>query len=35
MVGSLTALIAVTIGQFYALVCDEIGWRQEKYESKV
>ena len=23
------------LGQFYALICDEIGWKQEKYESKV
>ena len=35
MAVSLTALIAVTMGQFYALICDEIGWKQEKYESKV
>ena len=35
MAVSLTTLIAVTMGQFYALICDEIGWKQEKYESKV
>ena len=35
MAVSLTALIAVTMGQFYALICDEIGWKQEKYELKV
>ena len=35
VVVSLTALIAVMMGQFYALICDEIGWKQEKYESKV
>jgi hypothetical protein len=29
---SLAALIAVTMGQFYALICNEIGKKQEKYE---
>jgi hypothetical protein len=28
VVVSLAALIAVTIGQFYALICDEIGKKQ-------
>jgi hypothetical protein len=31
---SLAALIAVTMGQFYALICDEIGKKEEKYELK-
>ena len=35
MAVSLMALIAVTMGQFYTLICDEIGWKQEKYELKV
>ena len=35
MAVSLMALIAVTMGQFYALICDEIGWKKEKYELKV
>jgi hypothetical protein len=26
---SLAALIAVTMGQFYALICDEIGKKEE------
>jgi hypothetical protein len=32
---SLTALIAVTMKQFNALICNGIGKKQEKYESKV
>ena len=35
MAVSPTALITVMMGQFYALICDEIGWNQEKYELKV
>jgi hypothetical protein len=31
---SLAALIAVTMGQFYALIFDEIGKKEEKYELK-
>jgi hypothetical protein len=31
---SLAALIAVMMGQFYALICNKIGKKQEKYESK-
>jgi hypothetical protein len=31
---SLAALIAVTMGQFYVLICNERGKKQEKYESK-
>jgi hypothetical protein len=31
---SLAALIAMMMGQFYALICNEIGKKQEKYESK-
>jgi hypothetical protein len=31
---SLAALIAVTMGQFYALIYDEIGKKEEKYELK-
>ena len=34
MAVSLTALIAVTMGQFYALICDEIGWKQENMNRK-
>jgi hypothetical protein len=31
---SLAALIVVTMGQFYALIYDEIGNKEEKYELK-
>jgi hypothetical protein len=31
---SLAALIAVTMGQFYTLIYDEIGKKEEKYELK-
>jgi hypothetical protein len=34
MAVSLAALIAVTMRQFYALICNEIGKKQENYESK-
>jgi hypothetical protein len=34
VVVSLAALIAVTMGQFYALIYDEIGKKEEKYELK-
>jgi hypothetical protein len=32
MAVSLAALIVVTMGQFYALIYDEIGKKEEKYE---
>jgi hypothetical protein len=31
---SLATLIVMTMGQFDALICNEIGKKQEKYESK-
>jgi hypothetical protein len=34
VVVSLAALIAVTMGQLYALIYNEIGKKQENYESK-
>jgi hypothetical protein len=34
VVVSLVALIVVTMGQFYALIYDEIGKKEEKYELK-
>jgi hypothetical protein len=34
IVVSLAALIVVTMGQFYALIYDEIGKKEEKYELK-
>jgi hypothetical protein len=34
MTVSLAALIAMTMGQFYALIYDEIGKKEEKYEFK-
>jgi hypothetical protein len=34
VVVSLATLIAVMMGQFYALIYDEIGKKEEKYELK-
>jgi hypothetical protein len=34
VVVSLAALIAVMMGQFYALIRDEIGKKEEKYDLK-